>query len=268
MFRTLIATLVIAATLGLSTTVSAQNTYYLLKFSTTENQVPETDFGPPTRYGISEVVFGSPLVVFDGAMPSRSLRFSPASGMEQIRLNMTDLPETDNYQLGATIKITESGNDWFSVFIDTPSFRKVTFKNDGNIYAHIAGQSEFIIGSYANDTLMRLGIDVDLDADTWTIYLGETELHSGPFGGANKVTGIRFTTANGSGHTAYLDDVVVTGNVPCLADLDGSGTVDAVDLLELLADWGACDGCPADIDWSSQVNISDLFALLAQWGDC
>lgn len=54
----------------------------------------------------------------------------------------------------------------------------------------------------------------------------------------------------------------------CRADLDGSGHVDAADLAEILARWGACTSCPADLDRDGQVGSSDLTTMLASWGAC
>jgi hypothetical protein len=52
----------------------------------------------------------------------------------------------------------------------------------------------------------------------------------------------------------------------CPADLDGTGTVDGLDLAALLANWGgAGDG---DIDGNGTVDGVDLSSVLAAWGDC
>ena len=52
---------------------------------------------------------------------------------------------------------------------------------------------------------------------------------------------------------------------PC--DLDGSGTVDGIDLGILLAAWGpALDPHPADLDQDCAIDGRDLGALLAAWG--
>ncbi len=58
------------------------------------------------------------------------------------------------------------------------------------------------------------------------------------------------------------------GPAPCVADLDGDGTVGASDLLSLLVSWGPCKGCPADFDGDGTVGASDLLTLLANWGPC
>ena len=53
---------------------------------------------------------------------------------------------------------------------------------------------------------------------------------------------------------------------PCPWDLDGSGSVNTKDLLDLFAQWGT-DG-PADFDDSGAVNTADLLILFANWGPC
>jgi hypothetical protein len=55
---------------------------------------------------------------------------------------------------------------------------------------------------------------------------------------------------------------------PCLADLNATGTVDAVDLEELLDAWGSCVGCAADFNADTLVSPPDLAFLLESWGPC
>jgi hypothetical protein len=55
---------------------------------------------------------------------------------------------------------------------------------------------------------------------------------------------------------------------PCLADLDASATVDALDLVELLSAWGPCAGCDADFNRDTDVGPPDLALLLESWGPC
>ena len=60
--------------------------------------------------------------------------------------------------------------------------------------------------------------------------------------------------------------------IPCPADLDHDGIVNAADLSILLADWGQTGGkggfLPADLDQDGIVNAADLSILLASWGEC
>lgn len=68
---------------------------------------------------------------------------------------------------------------------------------------------------------------------------------------------------NGDGDATAVRLVPVTTE---LADLDGSGAVNVLDLIELLSSWGDCGTmCPADIDGNNAVDIFDLLALLGAW---
>jgi hypothetical protein len=55
---------------------------------------------------------------------------------------------------------------------------------------------------------------------------------------------------------------------PCPADIDGSRSVDGLDLANLLANWGASRGGAGDIDRNGDVNGVDLSAILSAWGPC
>jgi hypothetical protein len=53
-------------------------------------------------------------------------------------------------------------------------------------------------------------------------------------------------------------------------DLNADGSVNVLDLLQLLSAWGACPEppaeCPADFNGSGAVDVLDLLTLLADWG--
>jgi hypothetical protein len=51
---------------------------------------------------------------------------------------------------------------------------------------------------------------------------------------------------------------------PC--DLNQDGSVDVIDFLLLLADWGPCPGCPSDLDGDGSVGVTDFLILLGNWG--
>ena len=58
--------------------------------------------------------------------------------------------------------------------------------------------------------------------------------------------------------------------VPCPADIDESGAVNAVDLAAILNSWGGGGGKypRADIDGNGVVDASDLTVVLSSWGAC
>lgn len=78
----------------------------------------------------------------------------------------------------------------------------------------------------------------------------------------------RCEIANGSEPDLNSDGVL--DRCQCLADIDGSGVVNAADLAFVLAAWGT-NGGPvpqADIDGSGLVDAVDLGSLLGSWGPC
>jgi hypothetical protein len=53
----------------------------------------------------------------------------------------------------------------------------------------------------------------------------------------------------------------------CAADVDLGGIVDLADVLEVLAQWGACPApCPPDVDGNGAVDFQDLLRVLAHFG--
>ena len=68
---------------------------------------------------------------------------------------------------------------------------------------------------------------------------------------------------------AGIDDIRVVRYVcddPTIqGDVNGDGVVNFDDLVSMLAEWGACSGCPSDIDGNGQVDFSDLLTLLGNW---
>jgi len=55
-------------------------------------------------------------------------------------------------------------------------------------------------------------------------------------------------------------------NAACPADTTGDELVDVLDLLEVLATWGTCEGCPGDTDGNGVVDVLDLLEVLSNWG--
>jgi hypothetical protein len=53
------------------------------------------------------------------------------------------------------------------------------------------------------------------------------------------------------------------------ADIDNDGSVNVLDLVAIINNWGPCDGgpsqCPADVTGNGQVNVEDLIEVLFAW---
>ena len=74
--------------------------------------------------------------------------------------------------------------------------------------------------------------------------------------------------AEGVGPTG-IATILLTPIKPPLGDLDGDCRVRVPDLLSLLAAWGPCSrrsGCPADLNNDGTVNELDLVLLIVNWG--
>jgi len=55
----------------------------------------------------------------------------------------------------------------------------------------------------------------------------------------------------------------------CLADVTGDDTVNVLDLLAILAAWGASGGdVPEDVNFDGIVDVMDLLSVLSSWGPC
>jgi len=76
------------------------------------------------------------------------------------------------------------------------------------------------------------------------------------------------TTATRSGESNVIEQINLLGNIAtCTADINGDGTVDVADLLELIAAWGHSNS-PADVNNDGLVDVSDLLELVGSWGIC
>ncbi len=71
-----------------------------------------------------------------------------------------------------------------------------------------------------------------------------------------------------AGEEAPDSAMAVTTNSRCHADLNGDATVDVLDLLVVIQEWGDCTGCSADIDGNGTVDVIDLLEVIAAWGLC
>ena len=63
-------------------------------------------------------------------------------------------------------------------------------------------------------------------------------------------------------------DFIACPALTCPWDLDASDTVGILDLLALIAQWGADPGGPPDFDGDGVVGLFDMLTLVANWGPC
>jgi hypothetical protein len=66
----------------------------------------------------------------------------------------------------------------------------------------------------------------------------------------------------------YWNNLGLGGGTVCLTDIDGSGSTDVGDILEMISQWGPCSGCSGDLDGNGYVDVSDLLEVIGSWGPC
>ncbi len=71
----------------------------------------------------------------------------------------------------------------------------------------------------------------------------------------------------------YVEEIgtdlsLVSGSPPCTQDVNDDGVVDVLDLLAVLAAWGATSDVPEDINGDGVVDVLDLLEVLSAWGPC
>lgn len=71
---------------------------------------------------------------------------------------------------------------------------------------------------------------------------------------------VTVTASTGASH-AFTNPVFIQPSV--LGDTNGDGAVNVSDLLLILADWGACSGCPTDLDHDDAVSVKDVLLFLS-----
>jgi hypothetical protein len=162
-----------------------------------------------------------------------------------------------------TFDSTENGrvsyNYWFYRSLAGPSLTIAVSNNDGSTWTNVKTIT-------ANTGPGGSGGAWVADAFIVGDYLAPTPQ-----------TKVRFTAVDTSGSIteAALDDFRV--DVPecgaaCPADVNGSGAVDADDLVAVVLAWGPCPAppaaCDADVDDSGVVDADDLVAVVLGWGAC
>jgi len=98
---------------------------------------------------------------------------------------------------------------------------------------------------------------IDEESHIWTIpstYDIKVKAKDDPDGDGDPVDGLE---------SDWSEPLQVTVKKP--GDVDGSGVVNVLDLLNLLGSWGE-QGGPADINGDGIVNVLDLLILLGNWG--
>ena len=70
---------------------------------------------------------------------------------------------------------------------------------------------------------------------------------------------------NGGGWRTWITEVEFD---VCSGDVNGDGTVSVDDILQVIAAFGACTGCPEDMNGDGFVGVLEILTILDTWGPC
>ena len=201
-------------------------TYYDIDFSAPTHTVGRPPLERFSLNTISSVVFGEPLVESSfGALTSESLVFNttgntPSFFYDQISLSLGR--DSDRYQLSFDLStdhfVSTGSSNRFALIFDTSQVRRIDFNNDGTISYDHPFQGSGVIGSFSDNTLLSITVNVNIAARTWDILMNDNLLHSGiffPSGG--DIESLRFsfgsiTSISGSStfDSVGLDNIQIT----------------------------------------------------------
>ncbi len=200
-----------------------------------------------------------------------------ADGSYFMRLNV---PFQDDNDLDPTEQLEQMFNEWGDALVGRPDAQNSTVDFEPNI----------IPPNGVATTTMRITL-LDINGDPATrrvqsLSIAHTDNSAGlsAIGAIIDEGGGVYTSELTAGNAPGVDEfrVKVIGDLFAvflwppptieyfqLGDIDGDGTVGAVDLITLLGAWGRCDPrspCINDLDGDGAVGTPDLIILLGNWG--
>jgi hypothetical protein len=182
--------------------------------SVSATELYNLDFTPPD-VGTYETVFGNPSVQSSVGPFTDALIFHAVTGYDQIELPIEISSPQYEIQFDVLTHNLLNSQYSFSVLLDTPEVRDVSFNGGLNSISVFQPFRESNVGSFLNDQVYHLDISVDLLANLWTVSIDGTQVSSNPIN-ANELDSIRFSmspwtvgASNAPGTYAALDNVVI-----------------------------------------------------------
>lgn len=198
-------------------------THYDIDFSAPTHTVGAAPSAGTGSDSPSSIVFGQPRVENGfNALAGDSLVFNTSGNTnlccfyDQIELDLA--AGYDNYQLSfdmaAESLANAQSNNIFRVFFDTPHVRTLSFLNNGNIGIHQPGSISGELGSFDNDTLYRVLIDINLATSMWYINIDDVFAFASTFTTTgDDIDSVRFSYGLASGDSSSSHDNVGIDNI-------------------------------------------------------
>ncbi len=186
------------------------------------------------------VVFGAPaLSAATGPFGSQSLAFNSAGNSPQFYYDQISYPVWGDPEISQTYRVSfdmfgrslVGSTSHFTVFLDTPEVRALSFDGDGYIRSFNPGSRSLGIAErYSNEQLMHVDMLFDLAANLWQIDINGNRIYSDVIN-ASGLESIRFSHGGSADFaaTTYLDNVNIS-QVP----LPGAGGLLGVALSGML----------------------------------
>ncbi len=164
-------------------------------------------------------------------------------------------------------------------------FRENVANTTGGAIRVNDGGAEFDGCDFASNLAGLGGGGIVVNDSACTVTRGSFQENDGTSnGGAIHLTGVSSvdvdlnffcgnqpTTISGDWNDLGGNAIYASCSTTCPGDIDANGTVDLMDALSLIAQWGQCDGvssCFADQNDDGQVNVADLIIVIENFGAC
>ena len=205
------------------------------------------------------------------------------SGSDATELEFTDL-NSDGFDDAITVN---NGNGTMSVMLgdgselgaassfavgtNPESTTVADFDNDGDddlvvsVIGDVSGERELQVIRNDTDSVLLLVADQITGSGTEPEMIEHGDFDDD--GLLDVVTLVTLDPVSGTspGIGVFMNITTIVND--CEGDIDGNGTVEVTDLLEVIAAWGSNDA-NADVDGSGTVDVSDLLLVVANWGSC
>lgn len=176
------------------------------------------DFTPP-EIGTYQTVFGDPSVQSPVRPFADALIFHAVTGYDQIELAIHTAGPRYDIQYDVLVHDLLNSQYAFSIFLDTPEVRTVSFHGGLNSIEVFQASPYTIanLADFADDQVYHFDISVDLEANLWSVAIDGTQMFANPIN-ASSLQSIRFSMApriwfgaiDAPGTYAALDNVLVS----------------------------------------------------------
>ena len=274
--RTLSLLAITAAATSIQTSHATEVELIDIDFNDTQNyHPPALGNGPASRSTMSHITLGDPEVVphFLGHF-GRKLRFDGADHTRIALYNMPEAADATSYYMTFDLMIDPTGPGPFTIDLLAPDKRSIWFDTEiERIWLIFPDSGNTNLGSFTPGEVTKIAVRMNRETDEFFFWVNGTLRHHGT--GSDDWTQELRQIGFGSPFTqednmrATVDNVVVTAELPCAADIDNNGDVGLSDMITVLAGWGDCDpGCQSDIQNDGATDLDDMLIVLANWGAC